>query len=436
MDPSAHIKETSLARSSPTGPPSATKSSLAHEVIAPRDQDVEMEGIHPEQASASGHTVSKNESSHMISHSSEEEDDDLELSSASSGSDGDDDGDEDDGDEEEDDDEDEEAEDDNEGGDRVRTGRSKQDGEGEGEDDEDDEDEDEEDGDEDDTLSIQREGRDYSEICRWKDCGKILSSVEELVLHVSDEHIGWKKDSYTCEWQECDKSFSRSDAMAKHLKCQHSDVPERFTGRKSRGRYTMKNPAASSTLLRRNGHGAGSDAEQDRSTGGQSKKRRHGSPASSTSLLLQQKSAKIRKVGRLDSDFSNQSDSFQRNYRRNHTDMAILRLLNSRKGKHNKRHQGSNDESHEEQGEGPEDSDAEDSDFAHDNGQTPKVRYGILKAKFRYIFNERELLESEYEDLKRKLSRLKVERELLIDALSASKEEYQDPALEDFEDSD
>lgn len=115
--------------------------------------------------------------------------------------------------------------------------------------------------------------------------------------------------------------------------------------------------------------------------------------------------------------------------------MAILRQLNLRKGKHDRRHQSGDDESHEEH-EGPEDNDAEDSDFSHDNGQTPKVRYGILKAKFRYIYNERELLESEYEDLKRKLSRLKVERELLIDALAASKEEYQDPALEDFEDSD
>lgn len=224
--------------------------------------------------------------------------------------------------------------------------------------------------------------------------------------------------------------------MAKHLKCQHSDVPERFTGRKSRGRYTMKNPAASSTLLRRNGHGVGSDIEQDRSTGGVGKKRRHGSPSSSTSFLLQQKPAKMRKVGRLDSDLSNQSDTFQRNYRRSHTDIAILRQLNSRKGKHNRRHRDGDDESHEERGEGLEDSDAEDSDFANDNGQTPKVRYGILKAKFRYIYNERELLESEYEDLKRKLSRLKVERELLIDALSASKEEYQDPALEDLEDSE
>lgn len=228
--------------------------------------------------------------------------------------------------------------------------------------------------------------------------------------------------------------FSHNDsAMAKHLKCQHSDVPERFTGRKSRGRYTMKDPAVSSTLLRRNGHGAGSEVEERSSAVGGGKKRRQGSPSSSSSLLLQQKPAKIRKIGRLDNDLSNQSDSFQRNYRRNHTDMAILRQLNLRKGKHNRRHLSGDEESHEEQAE---ESDAEDSDFAHDNGQTPKVRYGILKAKFRYIYNERELLESEYEDLKRKLSRLKVERELLIDALAASKEEYQDPALEDFEDSD
>lgn len=159
-----------------------------------------MEGIHPEQASStSGQDTSKNESNQTMSHSSEEEDDDLELSSPSSGSDGDDDEDEDDGDEEEDDEEDEEEADDNENGDRVgRSNRGKEEAEGEGDDEDDDEDDD---GDEDDALSIQREGRDHSEICRWKDCGKILSSVEELVLHVSDEHIGWKKDSYTCEWQ-------------------------------------------------------------------------------------------------------------------------------------------------------------------------------------------------------------------------------------------
>jgi len=38
-------------------------------------------------------------------------------------------------------------------------------------------------------------------VCRWKDCGKILPTIDTLVVHLSNEHIGWKKASYTCEWQ-------------------------------------------------------------------------------------------------------------------------------------------------------------------------------------------------------------------------------------------
>ncbi|GJJ75055.1 hypothetical protein EMPS_07413 [Entomortierella parvispora] len=304
-------------------------------------------------------------------------------------------------------------------------------------------------------------------ICRWKDCGKVLPTLAALVIHLSDEHIGWKKASYTCEWQgcsrrpiaqttrfalishmrshtkhkpydcpvpECDKSFSRSDAMAKHLKCQHGDVPERFTGRKSRGRYTMKDPSASSTLLRT-------------SSG---KKRRHDSrsdaEANSSSWSKHYNPAKLRKLG---SDLRHNGIG---------SDMSFLERLHHHTGRD--RHHylpsfsrqkhghdledddtaGTEEERYRrvlhENGNEAEDDDADDSDFAIDNGQTPRERYGILKAKFEYIYNERDSLESEYEDMKRKLGRLRTERELLLDALLESQEEFQDPALMALEDSE
>ncbi|KAF9427674.1 hypothetical protein BGZ94_004417 [Podila epigama] len=415
------------------------------------DQDVEMESIHPaqEESRVSSHTVTN---TYKTSSMNDEPDDDNELSSSGpdSGEDGEDgeDGEgegEGDDDEEDRDEEEEYSQDERDDTGRNRVSRGHEESNDEDEADEDDEDE---------TLSTRQDSRDHTEVCRWKGCDKVLSTVEDLVIHLSDEHVGWKKDSYTCEWQECDKSFSRSDAMAKHLKCQHGDVPERFTGRKSRGRYTMKNPTASSTLLRRSGTQGmtGSEDEsshQDRP--GKGRKRRLGSPSASA-LLSSHKPSKIRKVEQssgLRDSRSQRLDSFQRHYRKNHTDLAILRYLNSdRKNKHRSQDGSKQQEQQQEQGEesGQKekdddsgdgvDSDTDDIDFAHDNGQTPKVRYQILKEKFRYIYNERELLESEYEEQKRKLLRLKVERELLIDALALSKEEYQDPALEDIEDSE
>ncbi|KAF9363844.1 hypothetical protein BGX34_003177 [Mortierella sp. NVP85] len=247
--------------------------------------------------------------------------------------------------------------------------------------------------DDEESASMHNNDEEYSNmpeetICRWKDCGKVLPSLAELVMHLSDEHIGWKKTSYTCEWQ---------------------DVPERFTGRKSRGRYTMKDPAASATLLPSSSFGA--------------KKRRHHDSSRSdaeTSSLPK----KLRKLG----------TEFEGDHRHYHPKIPdsqlIFQLDGKRGGRYGKdRRKGGREE-------GGHEEDADDSDFEIDNGLTPRQRYGILKAKFRYISNERESLETEYEEQKKKLTRLRVERELLLDALSASDEKFQDPALQSIEDSD
>ncbi|KAF9973675.1 hypothetical protein BGZ73_003042 [Actinomortierella ambigua] len=255
------------------------------------------------------------------------------------------------------------------------------------EDDKDDDDDEENDNDNEDENDDEGEGSMISPedanlggdsvVCRWKDCGQVLPSLSALVIHLSDDHIGWKKTSYTCEWQECDKSFSRSDAMAKHLRCQHGDVPERFTGRKSRGRYTMRNPTASSTLL---------DSA--------SRRRRYG------------------------------DDKYESDQSR--TASGRRRYVGRGRRKATSQQQEESEES------------GEDSDLAIDNGQSLKERYGILKAKYRYIANERDSLGSEYDDAKKKMRRLQVEREVLLDALAAQTPDLGDnlDAIEDSEEDD
>ncbi|KAK3846435.1 MAG: hypothetical protein J3R72DRAFT_240744 [Linnemannia gamsii] len=69
-------------------------------------------------------------------------------------------------------------------------------------------------------------------LCRWKDCGKVLPSLAALVIHLSDEHIGWKKTAYTCEWQGCARRpiaqttrFALISHMRSHTKHKPYDCP-------------------------------------------------------------------------------------------------------------------------------------------------------------------------------------------------------------------
>lgn len=69
--------------------------------------------------------------------------------------------------------------------------------------------------DDEESASVHPNDEEYSNlpeetVCRWKDCGKVLPSLADLVMHLSDEHIGWKKTSYTCEWQGRDNHSSFS----------------------------------------------------------------------------------------------------------------------------------------------------------------------------------------------------------------------------------
>ncbi|KAG0198225.1 hypothetical protein BGX28_008323 [Mortierella sp. GBA30] len=256
--------------------------------------------------------------------------------------------------------------------------------------------------DEDEAVSGHPNDEEYSNIpeetlCRWKDCGKVLPSIAALVVHLSDEHIGWKKTSYTCEWQGCSRrpiAQTTRFALISHMRSHTKHKP-----------YDCPVPECDKSFSR-------SDGYNDR---------HHFHLSHADSRLLRQLNLSSQQGGGAKSRKRLQEQDQGGNE-------------NNVNGYYDEDREVGNDHSQDRRGE--EDEDAEDSDFAIENGQTPRERYGVLKAKFRYIHNERESLESEYEEMKKKLTRLRVERELLLDALLASQDEYQDPALQDIEDSE
>lgn len=214
-----------------------------------------------------------------------------------------------------------------------------------------------------------RNARDGIE-CLWEECGSRHYSLDALVKHIHDQHIGRKKSAYTCEWAtcqrrsltqtsrfaliahlrshtgekpytctvpECDKSFTRSDALAKHMRQQHNEPPVEGSA------AAAANAAATSAAI------------DDKSL-------------SATSVLL---------------DSAKKEPS-----------AGVKSFLSAR-------HSSSDEEDH--------DSYRSSTSFYH--------KYGAMRAKFAFIQREHQLLQDEYAIRRRKVRKLLAEKDLLLDRL-------------------
>jgi len=69
---------------------------------------------------------------------------------------------------------------------------------------------------------------DIEPACKWKGCKSAFDTIQLLVKHVYDDHIGDKKEFYLCEWEACPrrgKLFEKRHKILPHLRTHTGEKP-------------------------------------------------------------------------------------------------------------------------------------------------------------------------------------------------------------------
>ncbi|CAG8489057.1 13234_t:CDS:2 [Acaulospora colombiana] len=64
--------------------------------------------------------------------------------------------------------------------------------------------------------------------CMWRGCTKVLNTLDTLISHVGDAHIGSGKATYACDWEGClrgQKPFTKRHKMYNHLRTHTGERP-------------------------------------------------------------------------------------------------------------------------------------------------------------------------------------------------------------------
>ncbi|KAI9284277.1 hypothetical protein BC943DRAFT_66462 [Umbelopsis sp. AD052] len=64
--------------------------------------------------------------------------------------------------------------------------------------------------------------------CGWKHCDTEFDTLEDLIIHVRDDHIGCGKPMYSCEWEGCSrnqKPFTKRHKMHNHVRTHTGERP-------------------------------------------------------------------------------------------------------------------------------------------------------------------------------------------------------------------
>ncbi|ORX52785.1 hypothetical protein DM01DRAFT_1408111 [Hesseltinella vesiculosa] len=77
--------------------------------------------------------------------------------------------------------------------------------------------------------SVHEDGKEQDvHICRWTNCRTETATLDELITHLREEHVGSGKASYHCEWIGCarnGKPFMKRHKMHNHLRTHTGERP-------------------------------------------------------------------------------------------------------------------------------------------------------------------------------------------------------------------
>lgn len=75
-------------------------------------------------------------------------------------------------------------------------------------------------------------------VCQWlctdpdtqetHECGKVFSDAAELTAHISEDHVGFRKNQYVCMWAGCDRHgrpFAQRQKITRHLQTHTKNKP-------------------------------------------------------------------------------------------------------------------------------------------------------------------------------------------------------------------
>lgn len=68
--------------------------------------------------------------------------------------------------------------------------------------------------------------------CHWKGCSKEFSTQEELVKHITTDHIQVNKKSFVCKWKDCtreEKPFKAQYMLVVHMRRHTGEKPHKCT---------------------------------------------------------------------------------------------------------------------------------------------------------------------------------------------------------------
>ena len=78
------------------------------------------------------------------------------------------------------------------------------------------------------TPHDEEEPQEQVSVCRWEGCLKDLGNMDNLVAHISDEHIRKIKKKHSCEWDDCPRkgmAHASGYALRAHMRSHTREKP-------------------------------------------------------------------------------------------------------------------------------------------------------------------------------------------------------------------